>query len=73
MQSLDAAGWSLRLTDLWEITLSLQVGMDAERRSPKWGVNSKSGKNLQRGRGLHTQRLVPLVLAFVIDLYKFKI
>lgn len=29
----------------------LQVGIAAGWRSPKWGVNSKSGQNLQNGAG----------------------
>ncbi len=28
-----------------------QVGITADWRSPKWGVNSKSGQNLQNGAG----------------------
>ncbi len=29
----------------------LQVGITADRRSPKWGVNSKIGLNFQNGAG----------------------
>ncbi len=33
------------------LPLTVQVGITADRRSPKWGVNSKSGQNLQNGAG----------------------
>ncbi len=35
---------------LWQVK-KLKVGITADRRSPKWGVNSKSGQNLQNGAG----------------------
>ncbi len=59
--------------------LFLQVGITADWRSPKWGVNSKSGQNLQNGVGSlrfhHWLWLQPIVidLHFKITLYKLNI
>ncbi len=41
----------IKMANSFKNEASDQVGINADRRSPKWGVNSKSGHNLQNGAG----------------------